>query len=205
MTRTTVPRRAVRIGLIGAAAAALVAGGLAWAGAAQASTANPYAPTYQHPYRHGAVPTRQAVGQIQAYRAAHPDSAIPAASANNLRYGGGVDGIGVTTGKEQVYLIFWGSQWGSAGTDANGNTTFSGDSVGVAPRLQQLFKGIGTNNELWSGVMTQYCEGVASGSQTCPSTAAHVAYPTGGTLSGVWADTGSAAPSQANRHQIGTV
>ena len=30
----------------------------------------------------------------------------------------------------------------------------------MAPRLQQLFKGIGTRGELWSGVMTQYCEGV---------------------------------------------
>jgi len=104
-----------------------------------------------------------------------------------------------------VYLIFWGSQWGSAGTDANGNTTLSGDPKGVAPRLQQLFKGIGTNNELWSGVMTQYCEGVAAGSETCPASAPHVAYPTGGTLSGVWVNTGSAAPSQANGHQIGTV
>jgi hypothetical protein len=205
MTRTIVPRRAVRIGLIGAAAAALVAGGLAWAGSAQASTANPYAPSYQHPYRHGAVPTRETHAQMRAYRLAHPNSAIPADSANNLRYGGGVDGIGVTLGKEKVYLIFWGSQWGTAGTDANGNTTFSGDSLGVAPRLQQLYRGIGTNNELWSGVMTQYCEGVATGAQSCPASAPHIAYPTGGTFAGVWVNTGSAAPSQANGHQIGTV
>src|SRR5947209_2804834 len=149
MTRfPAAPRRALRLGLIGAAAAALAAGGLVWAGSAQASIANPYAPTYQHQYRHGAVPTRAAQANMQSFQAAHPNAAIPAASANNLRYGGGVDGIGVTTGKEKVYLIFWGSQWGTAGTDANGNTTFSGDSPGVAPRLQQLFKGIGTNNEL---------------------------------------------------------
>ena len=205
MTRIVVRRRALRLGLIGAAAAALVAGGFAWAGSAQASTTNPYAPAYQHPYRHGAVPTRDAQSQMQGFRAAHPNANIPAASANNLRYGGGVDGIGVTTGKEKVYLIFWGSQWGGAGTDGNGNTTFANDSTGVAPRLQQLFKGIGTNNELWSGVMTQFCEGVATGSQTCPANSAHVAYPTGGTLAGVWANTGSAAPSQANGHQIGTV
>jgi Putative Ig domain len=206
MTRfTAAPRRALRLGLIGAAAVVLTAGGLAWAGSAQASTANPYAPTYQHPYRHGAVPTRETQQQMQSFQAAHPDAAIPAASANNLRYGGGVDGIGVTIGKEKVYLVFWGSQWGTAGTDANGNTTFSGDTAGVAPRLQQLFKGLGTNNELWSGVMTQYCEGVATGSQTCPATAPHISYPTGGTLAGVWADTGSAAPGQATGHQIGVV
>src|SRR5581483_566815 len=178
MTRIA-PRRALRLGLIGAAAAALVAGGLAWAGSAQASTVNPFAPTYQHPYRHGAVPTRDALSQMQAFRATHPNSNIPAASANNLVYGGGVDGIGVTTGHEKVYLVFYGSQWGTAGTDANGNTTFSGDTLGVAPRLQQMFKGIGTatggTSETWSGVMTQYWEGVAAGSLTCPAGAAHVA------------------------------
>ena len=53
--------------------------------------------------------------------------------------------------------------------------------------------------------MTQYCEGVATGSQTCPGTAPHVGYPTGGTLAGVWANTGSAAPAQANGHGIGIV
>src|SRR2546421_2034253 len=174
------------------------------AGTAQAATTNPFSPSYQHPYRHGAFPTSAAANQMKAYKAAHPD-VIPAASAANLRFGGGVDGIGVTTGKPKVYLVFNGSQGGTAGTDGNGNTTFSGDSVGMAPRLQQLFKGVGVNNELWSGVMTQYCEGVATGSQTCPANSAHVGYPTGGALTGVWADTGSASPAQANGHQLGVV
>jgi nucleotide-binding universal stress UspA family protein len=53
-------------------------------------------------------------------------------SANNLRYGGGIDGIGVTTGAEQVYLVFYGSQWGTQGTDADGNVTLSGDPSGEA-------------------------------------------------------------------------
>ncbi|OLB75129.1 MAG: hypothetical protein AUI14_21760 [Actinobacteria bacterium 13_2_20CM_2_71_6] len=203
MTRFVPPaRRVVRIGLIVAAASALVAGGLAATSTAQAATGNPYAPSYQHPYRNGAMPTRQAHGQMQAYRAAHPD-AIPAASAANLRFGGGVDGIGVTTGKPKVYLIFFGSQWGTAGTDSNGNTTLSGDTVGMAPRLQQLFKGLGVNNELWSGVQTQYCEGVATGSQTCPANSAHVGYPTGGALAGVWVDGSVASPNQATGHALG--
>jgi len=124
------------------------------------------------------------------------------AGSGKLTYGGGVHGIGVTTGPERVYLVFWGSQWGTVGTDANGNTTLSGDSKAEAPRLQQLFKGIGTNNETWSGVMTQYCEGVAAGSTTCPAGAAHVAYPTGGALAGVWVDKSIAAPSQATGHQL---
>jgi serine protease len=125
-----------------------------------------------------------------------------ASGTGQLSYGGGNHGIGVTTGPPKVYLVFYGSQWGTAGTDANGNTTFSGDSKGEAPRLQQMFKGLGTNNETWSGVMTQYCEGVSAGAQTCPSTAAHVGYPTGGAYAGIWEDTSAAAPSEATGHQL---
>jgi serine protease len=172
--------------------------------AADSATVNPFSPAAGHPYRHGAVPTREAAARMRAYRAAHPAAdPAPAASGANLRYGGGVDGIGVTTGSPKVYLIFWGSQWGTPSSDANGNTTLSGDALGMAPRLQQLFKGIGVNGELWSGVTTQYCEGVATGAQTCPDTAPHVGYPTGGALAGVWADNATAAPGSATEHEIG--
>jgi hypothetical protein len=125
-----------------------------------------------------------------------------ASGSGQLRYGGGVDGIGVTTGPPKVYLVFYGSQWGTSGTDANGNTTFSGDSKGEAPRLQQMFKGLGTNSETWSGVMTQYCEGVSAGATTCPSTAAHVGYPSGGAYAGIWEDTSVSSPSQATGNQL---
>ena len=111
----------------------------------------------------------------------------------------------MTTGPEKVYLVFYGSQWGTQGTDANGNVTLSGDPSGEAPYLQQLFKGLGTGNELWSGVMTQYCDGVATGSQSCPaSNTEHVAYPTGGALAGVWVDESAASPSQATAFHLGT-
>ncbi len=173
----------------------------ALAAAGPPPTVNPYSPAFGHPYRHGAVPTLEAARQMAAYRAAHP-AAVAAASGVDLDYGGGVDGIGVTTGSPRVYLVFWGSQWGASGTDAGGNTTLSGDPSGMAPRLQQLFKGIGVN-ELWSGVTTQYCEGIATGAQTCPATAAHVGYPVGGALAGVWTDTGAAAPASATEHQLG--
>src|SRR5579859_2864191 len=141
---------------------------------------NPYSPAYGHAYRHGAVPTRETHAQMKAWEASQA-----ATSSNNLNYGGGVGGVGVTTGHAQVYLVFYGSQWGSSSTDSNGNMTLSGDSLGMAPRLQQLMKGLGNNGELWSGVMTQYCDGVATGSQTCPGSSAHVGYPYGGALSGL--------------------
>ena len=105
--------------LLGAAtqfsAAALAASRIAPA------TANPYSPAYQHSYRHGVVPTRGEQAKMSAWQLSHPG--VPAAPSSDLTYGGGVDGIGVTTGAQKVYLVFYGSQWGTQGTDSNGNVT----------------------------------------------------------------------------------
>jgi serine protease len=121
-----------------------------------------------------------------------------------LSYQGGVGGVGVTTGKPQVYLVFWGTQWGTE-TTTNNIASFSGDPMGMAPRLQQLYQGLGTNGETWSGVVTQYCQGVATGATSCPAAnAQHIPYPTGGVLSGVWYDNSAAAPSQSTITQLGT-
>jgi hypothetical protein len=116
-----------------------------------------------------------------------------------------VNGIGVTSGTPKVYLVFWGTQWGTQGTDANGNSTFSSDTAGGAPTVQQMFKGLGTGSELWSGVMTQYCDGplVSSGATSCPANAPHVGYPTGGAFSGVWYDNSAAEQTAASGLQLG--
>jgi serine protease len=170
---------------------------------AHAADVNPYSPLAGHPYRHGAVPTLEAAQKMADYRAAHPMAA--AAAGQNLVYGGAVDNIGVTTGKPRVYVVFWGSQWGAASTNSDGNTVFptTGDPDQMAPRVQQLLKGIGTQGETWSGVMTQYCEGVPKGSLSCPASAAHVGYPTGGAFAGVWVDGAAKAPDAATEQQIG--
>ncbi len=168
------------------------------------STADPYLPSHGHAYRHGVVPTLGQLAKMRSWALAHPH-AVPALSSSDLSYGGGIDGIGVTTGAEKVYLVFYGSQWGTQSTNSQGDVTLSGDPSGMAPDLQQLFKGLGTGSETWSGVMTQYCQGVATGTQTCPaSNQYHVAYPTGGALAGVWVDESSASPSQATPAQLGT-
>jgi Putative Ig domain len=163
------------------------------AAAAARNVLSPFA--LGHAYRHGVVPLRPGRD--------HAGSNAAATSPSDLKFGGGIDGVGVTTGAEKVYLVFWGSQWGSQSTDSQGYTTLSGDPSSIAPDLQAFFKGLGTGSELWSGVMTQYCEGVTTGSQSCPSTASHVAYPTGGALAGVWVDESSAAPLMADGNQIG--
>jgi hypothetical protein len=163
------------------------------AGNAQATTidaGNSASGTVSHAYRHGLVQ--------------HVGTNLPGLlGLTNLQYGGGTAAVGVTTGAPKVILVFWGSQWGSTGTDTNGNTTLTGDSAGTASRLQGFFKGLGTGAETWSGVMTQYCEGVASGAKSCAAGDAHVGYPTGGALAGVWADPSAAAPAQATGNQIG--
>ena len=125
-----------------------------------------------------------------------------ATGTETLSYGGGIDGIGVQSGHSKVYLVFYGNQWGTQSTDANGNAKFSNDSAGAAGVTQQMFKGIGTNNELWSADLTQWCDGagVATNATSCPASgASYIPYQTGGVLSGVWYDNSAAAPPTASR------
>jgi serine protease len=148
-------------------------------------------------YRHGLVPMLGSASERSTAAATSEDP------MNNLNYGGGQNGVGVTTGRERVYLVFWGKQWGTAGKSTQGYVTYKGDPAGIAPRLQAFFKGLGTGNDTWSGVMTQYCQGVPAGATTCPPSAQHVAYPTGGALAGVWEDSGVSSPAQSTAHEIG--
>jgi hypothetical protein len=182
-------------------AAALAAAGTTTAlfgATAQASTARG-AVHKQHfvamaPWRHGAVPMRGF-----AVRGA--------ASKKLLHYQGGTNvggvNVGVTTGAPKVYLVFWGSQWGTQGKDSNGYATFTGDPKNVAPDLQGFFAGLGTGGELLSGIATQYCEGVSTGVTKCPTGSTHVGYPTGGALAGVWEDNSGAEPSAASAGALG--
>jgi serine protease len=68
-----------------------------------------------------------------------------------------------------------------------------------------MFKGIGTNNELWSADLTQWCDGpnVSAGATSCPSNANFIPYQSGGVLAGVWYDNSAASPSAATGHQLG--
>jgi hypothetical protein len=145
-------------------------------------------------YRHGLMPM---IGRSV--------SVAPHATCSSkcVKFQGGIDGVGVTTGKERVYLVFWGSQWGTQGTNSNGYVTFAGDKDGVAPDLQAFFDGLGSSTDHWSGVMTQYCQGAAKGATVCTTSDQHVAYPTGGALAGVWEDTSAKSPAESTGHQIG--
>jgi serine protease len=210
--KTAGRRRAVRVSLAVAAGAALAvatsATAISVASAAPApsrsAVSNPYSPAYQHPYRHGVVPTIGQLAKMNAYNAAHPQAAA-ATGPETLSYGGGIDGTGVQSGHSKVYLVFYGTQWGTQSTDSGGNLTFSGDPSAAAPVTQKMFKGIGTGSELWSADLTQWCDGpnVSTGATSCPSNASFIPYQSGGVLSGVWYDNSGASPGTASGHQLG--
>jgi serine protease len=152
-----------------------IAGGIttAWAGAGvrPASTHAQAKPTLMRPL--GFRPVQHAKGQKPT-------------RSNNLAYQGGVGGIGVETAPK-VYLVLWGSQW-------NNNDTSS-----EATLLQGFFGDAGSSS--WLNSVTQYCQGVASGTITCGSSGQHA-----GNQSGIyvatWSDGGSAAPTHPTQSQL---
>jgi len=114
-------------------------------------------------------------GQVQA-----------AGTANDLTYHGGIGGIGVET-QPKVFLVLWGSQW-------NNN-----DPSGEASILEGFYRGVGGSS--WSKSVTQYCQGVPSGTVSCNGSGTPVGDPTG-IFAAVWADNASTAPSKPRQSQI---
>jgi hypothetical protein len=144
------------------------------------------------------VAPANALGQAHAHLAA---------SQALLKYYGGTSGPSVV-GKvgvqvtQKVYLIFWGSQWGTP-TVSGVNLTFSGDPFSAAPYLQNFMRGLFGSQDTWSTSTTQYCQGIAKKATTCPATAQFVTHPSTTPLAGVWADDTAAAPLQATNKQLG--
>jgi serine protease len=201
--RTLVLKWAIRSGTAVTATALAGLAGLAWAQGPVSASVNPRSPAVGHSYRHGVLPTISRHRAMASWAAAHPGAKVHKQNPLNLSYGGGIHGHAVISGKEKVYLVFWGSQWGAQSVNGGGDVTLAGDPSGEAPVLQELFKGLGTGGETWSGVMTQYCDGVKYKAKSCPASAAHVGYPTGGALAGVWVDEHAPAPGLATGNQLG--
>jgi serine protease len=107
-------------------------------------------------------------------------------TSNNLSYHGGTGGIGVET-TPKVYLVLWGSQWNS------------NDPSGEAAILTNFFNGAGSSS--WLNSVTQYCQGVASGTVFCNGAGTAAGNP-GGILGGVWSDNASAAPTRPRQSQL---
>jgi PKD repeat protein len=172
---------------------------------------NPYSPAYDHPYRHGVIPTIGVHRLMQDWARVHetnpshpvhaPNTGPLAAGSPTLSYGGGVSGVGVMSGQNKVYLIFYGTQWGTSSTDANGNLAFTNDAAKAASAAQQMFKGIGTNNETWQNDLTQWCNGAASGATSCAAGLTRIPRQSN-ILAGVWYDNAAASPTAATGTQL---
>ena len=121
-----------------------------------------------------------------APRAPHLPAISAASTANDLSYHGGVGGIGVETAPK-VYLVLWGSQW------------TNNDPSGEAALLQSFYSNVG--GSAWNNSVTQYCQGVQSGTVVCPA-GAQVAGNPSSLLAGFWADKASPAPSRPRQSQL---
>jgi len=123
---------------------------------------------------------------IGAIERAHGHGGGGGGSTNNLFYHGGIGGIGVETAPK-IYLVVWGSQW-------NNN-----DPSGEESLLQSFYGAAGGSS--WLNSVTQYCQGVGSGTLFCNNNGTPSSNPPG-IFAGVWSDNGSAAPSHPSQSQL---
>jgi serine protease len=124
------------------------------------------------------------VGDAIAARAAGGPKG--SSTTTNLYYHGGTGGIGVET-TPKIYLVLWGSQW-------NNN-----DPSGESGILQSFFNGAGSSS--WLNSVTQYCQGVASGTYFCNGKGTSAGNPAG-IFAAYWYDNASPAPSRPRQSQL---
>lgn len=98
-----------------------------------------------------------------------------------LAYRGGP--VGVETAPH-LYIDFWGSQW------------TNNDPSGEAAIVQGFFNGVGGSP--WNNSVTQYCEGVASGTVYCNGAGRSAGNPSG-VLFSIWYDHASSAPHRPSQ------
>ncbi|MFE9423920.1 hypothetical protein ACFYNO_13265 [Kitasatospora sp. NPDC006697] len=168
------PRTVRRLTGIATAAALATAGLVAGAGSSNAAPAA--APGVHLVTTHGQVQrveTHGRHGVVPLKGSAHRTAARPAAGGGDLVYGGGPVQHQVT-----VYLVFWGNQW-----DSDGN--------GVQQYETDLFNGLGTGQDTWSTVTSQYTDSSGAGPAF-----------NGAVLGGTWVDDSAAAPGSAAQADI---
>jgi serine protease len=98
-----------------------------------------------------------------------------------------------------VYLVFWGREWSDTFTTADANGSYSSTA---AQRYIELFVD-GLGGSTLAGVQTQYCDGVASGSVSCPRGSGRVGNPRS-LLRGVWVDPSPLPAEQGNGGVVAT-
>ncbi|WP_225834603.1 hypothetical protein [Streptomyces sp. NK08204] len=158
----------LRSALVAGCATALAAASLAVAAPAGASE---FAPHHMNP---------------------HTAASTSTTSSSPLAYKGG----NVVT-SPTVYIVYWGSQWGSGSTITN-------DPSGEAPLQLSFFQHAYGSGDTWSTSMTQYCQGVATGTTNCNGAGTPVGHPASNPVGGTWLDSGVTVPSSPSSSQIAT-
>jgi hypothetical protein len=140
-----------------------------------------------------AVPAQasSSAAQHKATETLRSHHASTAASGSGLlSYGGGPV---VTSPK--VYIVYWGSQWGTGSTVTN-------DPSGEAALQLSFFQHAYGSGDTYFTSQTQYCQGVAVGTKQCGSSGTHVGHPSSNPVGGTWLDSGVTAPSRPSDSQI---
>jgi serine protease len=119
----------------------------------------------------------------------HKAGQATTASGNNLAYGGGKV---VTSPK--IYIVYWGSQWGTS--------SITNDPSGEAALQLSFFQHAYGSGDTWSNSQTQYCQGVATGTQQCNGAGTAVGHPASNPVGGTWLDSGVTAPKRIGTTQI---
>jgi hypothetical protein len=111
----------------------------------------------------------------------------PQQSTGNLYSRGG----GVLT-HPTAYIVFWGSEWVS-GFSSGGYTSAQAQTYTI-----DFFRGLGGSS--WLHSTSQYCQGVPSGTTTCPATSQAITNASG-QLRATWVD-GSRLPSIIDKNAV---
>jgi hypothetical protein len=124
---------------------------------------------------------------VEAERQARKDARTQASSTtSNLYYHGGTGGVGVET-TPKLYLVLWGSQW-----DNN-------DPVHEASILESFYSGVGGST--WLDTVTQYCQGVPTGTYFCNGAGQPAGNPQG-IFVAYWYDNATTAPAHPRQSQF---
>jgi len=139
------------------------------------------------PFEEGLPPVviHPTVGAAISAREARGHSGGGSAS-QNLNYHGGTGGVGVETAPK-IYLVLWGAQW------------TNNDPSGEAAILTAFFNGVGSSP--WLNSVSQYCQGVPSGTVFCNGAGKAAGNPSG-IFAGVWRDDAAAAPARPSQSQL---
>lgn len=93
-----------------------------------------------------------------------------------------------------VYVVYWGSQWGSG--------SITNDPNGEASLQSSFFSSLYGSGDNWSTSTTQYCSGITTGSTDCSGATTFVGHPSSNPLGGTWLDDSAAAPSAPTASDI---